>query len=53
MISDGDVGGDVGRNDVYNGRAELVLVLLSNLYSKEKILVCDNRPSSCPTYIFY
>jgi len=50
---DDDSSSSVGRDDVYKGRAEPVLVLLSNSYSKEEILVCDSKPSSCPAYTFY
>jgi len=34
-IGDGDCGGGVGSNDMYNGSAEPVLVLLSDLYSED------------------
>jgi len=44
---------DGGGDDVYRGRAEPVLVLLSNSYSDDKILVDDSRPSSCPAYTIY
>ena len=44
----GDGGG--GDDDVYKGSVELVLVLLSNLYSEDKISVCDSRYSSYPAY---
>jgi len=48
---DDSSGGDGGDGDVYKGRAEPVLVLLSNSYSKDdSISVCDSRPSSCPAY---
>jgi len=50
---DGGGGGGVGSDNVYRGRVESVLVLLSNLYSEEKILVCDSRSSSCSIYISY
>ena len=55
MIDDGDDDGSggVGGDDVYRRRAEPVLVSLSDLYSEEKISVCDSRSSSCPTYISY
>ena len=44
-------GGDGGDGDVYKGRAEPMLVSLSDLYSKDNsISVCDSRPSSCPAY---
>jgi len=36
-----DGGGSVGSNNIYRGRAEPVLVSLSDLYSEEKISVCD------------
>ena len=40
-----------GDGDMYNGRAESVLVSLSDLYSEdEEISICDSRPSSSPTY---
>jgi len=36
---------------VYKGRAELVLVSLSDLYSDDdSVLVRDSRPSSSPAY---
>ena len=43
----------MGSNDVYKERAESVLVLLSDLYFKEEILVCNNKLSSCYAYMFY
>jgi len=45
--------GGVGGNDVYSGRIEPILVLLSDLYSEEKISVCGSRPSFCPAFMFY
>jgi len=49
-----DGGGSMGSKDIYKGRAELVLVSPSDLYSDDnKISVCDNRPSSCLIYTFY
>ena len=40
-----------GGGDVYNGRAEPVLVSLSDSYSEDmEISVRDNGPSSSPTY---
>ena len=40
-----------GGGDVYNEKAEPVLVSLSDLYSEyEEISVCDSRPSSSPAY---
>ena len=55
MIDDGndDGGGGIGGDDIYRGRAEPVLVSLSDSYSEEKILVCDSRSSSCPAYTSY
>ena len=36
---------------MYSGRAEPVLVSLSDSYSEdEEISVCDSRPSSSPAY---
>jgi len=41
-----------GGSDVYNGRAEPVLVSLSDSYLEdEEISVCDSKPSSSPVYI--
>ena len=43
--------GDGGDCDVYRGRAEPMLVLLSDLYSNnDKISVCNSRYSSYPAY---
>ena len=40
-----------GGDDVYSGKAEPVLVSLSDSYSKdEEISVCDSGPSSSPIY---
>ena len=50
---DDDGGGGVGSDDMYRGRAEPILVLLSDLYSEEEILVCDSRSSFCPAYMSY
>jgi len=44
------IGGGVGSDDVYNGRAESVLVSLSDSYSKDEILLYNSRPPSCPAY---
>jgi len=44
---DGSGGGD---NNIYKRSAEPVLVLLSDLYSDDEILVSDSRYSSCPAY---
>ena len=36
---------------MYSGKAEPMLVLLSDLYSEDKeIFVCDSGPFSSPTY---
>ena len=49
-VDDGS-GGGVGGEDVYSGRAEPVLVSLSDSYSEDKeISVCDSGPSSSPAY---
>ena len=55
MIDDGDndSGSGVGGDDVYRERAEPMLVSLSDLYSEEKISVCNSRSSSCLAYMFY
>ena len=46
-----DGGGGVGGEDMYNGKAEPVLVSVSDSYSKDKeISVCDSEPSSSPAY---
>ena len=53
-MGDGDCdggGGVGGSGDVYTGRAEPVLVSLSDSYSDdEEISVCDSGPSSSPAY---
>jgi len=42
---------DSGGGDVYRGRAEPMLVSLSDLYFEDdSISVHDSRPSSCPVY---
>jgi len=47
-MGDGD---NDGGDDVYNGRAEPVLVSLSDSYSEdEAILISDSRYSSYPAY---
>ena len=44
-------GGDGGRNSVYSGSAEPVLVLLSNIYSNNnEISVSDSKYSFYPAY---
>ena len=46
-----DGGGGVGGKDVYSGRAEPVLVSLSDSHSEdEAISISDNRYSSYSTY---
>jgi len=48
---DGDGGGGGGGEDVYSGRAEPVLVSLSDSYSENKeISVCGSGLSSSPAY---
>ena len=50
-MGDDDGGGGEGGDDVYNGRAEPVLVSLSDSYSDdEAISVSDSRSSSYPAY---
>ena len=45
------IGDDGGDGDVYRGRAEPMLVLVSDSYSEDEIIsVCDSRPSSSPAY---
>ena len=47
---DDDSGGN-GGDDVYRGRAEPMLVSLSDLYSEDnEISISDSRPSSCSAY---
>ena len=47
----GDTGCDGGGKEVYNGRAEPMLVSLSDSYSDDKaISVSDSRYSSYPAY---
>ena len=53
MIGDSvvDCGGGVGGDEVYKGRAEPMLVSLSDLYSDDdRISVSDSRYSSCSAY---
>jgi len=46
-------GGGEGSEDVYRGKAEPILISLSDLYSEDNsISVCDSRPSSCPIYTY-
>ena len=49
------IGGDgSGGGDVYKGRTEPALVLVSDSYSEdEEILVGDSGSSSSPTYTLY
>jgi len=47
----GDCGGGEGSEDVYKGKTEPALVLVSDSYSEDKIIsVCGSRPSSSPAY---
>ena len=47
----GYVGDGVGGDEVYNGNAEPMLDSVSDLYSKDEIiLVCDSGSSSSPAY---
>ena len=49
-VSDDDGGGE-GGDDVYRGRTEPALVLVSDSYSEDdEISVSDSRPSSSPAY---
>ena len=51
--NDGGGGGE-GGDDVYNGRVEPMLVLLSDSYSENNaISVGDSRYSSYPAYTVY
>jgi len=48
---DDDGGGGVSGDEMYNGKAEPMLVSLSDSYSEdEEISVCDSGPSSSPAY---
>ena len=48
---DNDGGGGDGGDDIYNGRAEPVLVSLSDSYSEdEAISISDSRYSPYPAY---
>jgi len=50
-MGEGDDDSSGGNSNVYKGRAEPVLVLLSDLYSKDdEISVCDSRYFSYPAY---
>ena len=41
----------MGDEDIYKGKAEPMLVSLSDSYSEdEEISICDSRPSSSPAY---
>ena len=50
---DDDNGGSDGSDDdVYKRRAEPMLILLSDSYSKDdSIFICDSKLSSCSAYI--
>jgi len=50
IVDDGD---DDGGNNIYKGRAEPVLILLSDSYSNNEISICDSRLSFCSAYMFY
>ena len=53
-VGDDDGGGGESGDDVYSGRAEPVLVSLSDLYSEDDaISVGDSRYSSYPAYTVY
>ena len=53
-MGDDDGGGGDGGDDVYKGKAEPVLVSVSDSYSKDEIiLVGDSRYSSYPAYTVY
>jgi len=46
-----DGSGGMGGENMYNGKAKPVLVLVSDSYSEDNsILVRDSRPSSSPAY---
>ena len=48
---DDEGGGGVGGDDVYKGKTKPALVLVSDSYSKDEIiLICDSRLSSSPAY---
>ena len=50
MGDDVDSGGGVGGDDVYNSRTEPALVLVSDSYSEDEIiLIHGSGPSSSPT----
>ena len=50
-VGDDDGGSSDGGDDVYNGKTEPVLVLVSDSYSEdEEISVGDSGPSSSPAY---
>jgi len=46
-------GGGIEDNNMYRGRTEPTLVLLSDSYPNDEISVSDGRPSSYPAYMFY
>ena len=53
-VGNDDGGGGDGGDDVYNGRAEPVLVSLLDSYSEDDaISVGDSRYSSYPAYTIY
>ena len=50
--SDGNGGSGKGGKDVYKGKADPMLVSLSNSYSEDdSISISNSRPSSCPAYM--
>jgi len=56
LIGDDDIdcGGGIDSDETYKGSTEPVLVSPSDSYSdEERILVGDNRHSSCPVYTIY
>ena len=53
-VGDDDGGGGEGGDDIYNGRAEPMLVSLSDSYSEDDaISVGDSRYSSYSAYTVY
>ena len=53
-VGDDDGGGGDGGDDVYNGRAEPVLVSFSDSYTEDdRISVGGSRYSSYPAYTVY
>jgi len=51
--SNDDGGGGEGGENVYRGKAEPMVVSLSDSYSEDdSISICDSRSSSCPAYTY-